>query len=439
MKRESSLPTRHIWVLVHRYVGLFMALFLIVVGLTGSLLAFYGELERTLNPQFVVAETSGPRLDAASLVEKAESFAPRARVEALWLGDRGAAAQVAMSARTDPATGQPFRLGFDHLALDPFTGAVLGQYTWGAIGESWTNLMAFVYKLHYTLALDEAGSWILGIVALVWTIDCFVAFYLTLPPVPRKSRDLSVQWLRRFRFSASIAPRTFWKRWKPAWQVKWRGSATRINFDLHRAGGLWLWAMLLIFAWSSVYMNLGPVYTRVTQLVLDYQNPWKELPERDTPLERPALDWRRAETLGRELMTRAPAEHGFRVESPVSLRVDRTHGVYVYQVRSSLDIGDRYGETRVFFDADTGEQRLLSLPSGQHAGNTVTAWLFALHTAKVFGLPYRILVCLLGFAIVMLAATGIVIWLQKRRAGRLHLQRGRGLPRLLPVRNGEKP
>jgi len=36
--------TRGFWVLAHRYAGLFMAFFLIVAGLTGSILAFDGEI-----------------------------------------------------------------------------------------------------------------------------------------------------------------------------------------------------------------------------------------------------------------------------------------------------------------------------------------------------------------------------------------------------------
>nr|WP_306306218.1 PepSY domain-containing protein [Methylomonas koyamae] len=57
--------------------------------------------------------------------------------------------------------------------------------------------------------------------------------------------------------------------------MKWRGSAYRINFDLHRAGGLWLWLLLLVFAWSSVYMNLSDsVYAPVTRtLVGEYHEP----------------------------------------------------------------------------------------------------------------------------------------------------------------------
>jgi uncharacterized iron-regulated membrane protein len=78
--------------------------------------------------------------------------------------------------------------------------------------------------------------------------------------------------------------RSFWARWKPAWLVKTNASTYRLNFDLHRAGGLWLWGVLLVFAWSSVYMNLwDTVYTHATRLVFTYHEPWTELPLLETP------------------------------------------------------------------------------------------------------------------------------------------------------------
>ena len=61
----------------------------------------------------------------------------------------------------------------------------------------------------------------------------------------------------------------------------------------------------------------------------------------------------------------------------------------------------------------------LDLPTGEHSGNTVTYWLRALHMADVFGLPYRIFVCVLGLIITMLSVTGVYIWWKKRKA-RLH-------------------
>ncbi len=178
--------------------------------------------------------------------------------------------------------------------------------------------------------------------------------------------------------------------------------------------------MLLIFAWSSVSMNLwDTVYTKATQLVFEFHAPWTDLPELDKPLEQPAIGWPQAISIAETLMNKTAIEQGFNVEQPIAIWLNRELGVYVYSVRSSRDIQDKQGSTRVFFDANTGEQRLLLLPSGQYNGNTITTWLMALHMANVFGLPYRIFVCVLGLSIILLSVTGIVIWLRKRRATRL--------------------
>ena len=85
-------------------------------------------------------------------------------------------------------------------------------------------------------------------------------------------------------------------------------------------------------------------------------------------------------------------------------------------MRSSRDIQDRRGVTRVYFDANTGELRLATLPTGQWNGNTVTSWLYALHMGNIFGLTWRIFVCVMGFVITLLSVTGIVIWMKKRQA-----------------------
>ncbi|MDO9106824.1 MAG: PepSY-associated TM helix domain-containing protein [Methylovulum sp.] len=392
------MKIRPFWVFIHRYAGLAMTIFLVIVGLTGSLLAFYAELEQALNPQFFAEAQGRPPLSPIVLIEQAERLAPQAQVESVWLNPE--ATHIPVSPRTNPATGQPYELDFDQLLLNPYTGEELGRRTWGDIYQGWVNLMPFVYKLHYSLALGELGGWILGITALVWTLDCFIGFYLTLPAKAN-----------------TPGRRPFWQRWRPAWQIKWRGSAFRINFDFHRAGGLWLWIALLVFAWSSVYMNLGDtVYKAAMQTVSDFHEPWTDIPDLNKPLENPAINWHDAYRIGNEAMARAAATQGFTVENPAGFWLNRAKGFYVYTVRSSLDFQDHSGQTRVVIDASTGEQKMLLLPHGQYNGNTITSWLAALHMANVFGMPYRIFVCVLGLVIVMLSVTGVVIWLKKRRA-----------------------
>ncbi|MEL0253529.1 MAG: PepSY-associated TM helix domain-containing protein, partial [Novosphingobium sp.] len=49
--RRFALPRRATWVVVHRWAGLTLALFLAVAGLTGSLLPWIEELEAATAPQ----------------------------------------------------------------------------------------------------------------------------------------------------------------------------------------------------------------------------------------------------------------------------------------------------------------------------------------------------------------------------------------------------
>lgn len=75
------MTTRNFWVHIHRYVGLAMTVFLIIVGLTGSVLAFYQELDRWLNPELLtVPVRDTPMLDPFVLRERAEALEPRIHV-----------------------------------------------------------------------------------------------------------------------------------------------------------------------------------------------------------------------------------------------------------------------------------------------------------------------------------------------------------------------
>ncbi|WP_400770731.1 PepSY domain-containing protein [Methylosinus sporium] len=105
--------------------------------------------------------------------------------------------------------------------------------------------------------------------------------------------------------------------------------------------------------------------------------------------------------------------NGFTVDRQVALAAERSEGRYRYSAHSSLDIGEKYGSTSVYFDAYSGELLSLDAPSGRRSGNTLTTWLMELHMANVFGLPYRIFVGLLGGGVAMLSVTGVTILVEE--------------------------
>jgi len=415
---------------LHRWTGLAMAGFLFVVGLTGAALAFNSELEHVFAPGlFATPRPSVPMLDLATLAELAVPVAaPKARVLGVTRTETDQV-QVGVTPTIDPATGQPFALDYTQLYVDPWTGAELGRRRRGDLSQGLVNVMPFLYLVHWTLTphASVTGSLVLGVVAIAWSLDCFVAFCLTLP----------------------ITRRAFWRRWRLAWRIRRRGSAYRLNFDLHRATGLWLWSLLFVFAWSSVMFNIRPVYETVTSALVDYRSPRTVYAEQLTRPHReaPGLGWHEALAVGRRLMAEQAAVHKFRVIEPLGLDYSPRIGAYTYEVRSTRDVFERApkgGSTSVVFDADSGAIVLLSMPTGERTGNTIESWLYALHMARVGGRPYQILTFVVGLAVSGLSLTGVYIWWKKRgfrrwiAARRLSGYRNdRGVKPIAPPRDDE--
>lgn len=400
-----------------------MAGFLIVAAVTGSLVAYMDELDALISPQLRVATPPTPAaqpLDPMVLREAALAHAPGARV--IWLPlrikpDRTVRVSVI------PAAAD----GNDEIFVDPYTAKVVGESQWGDITQGWHNLMAFIYRLHFSLALGSAGFTFFGIVALVWTIDCFIGAWLTLP-------------VRRRRTPPDAAPavngKSWWARWWPAWKLRWGAGSYKLNFDLHRAGGLWLWAMLFVLAWSSVAFNLLEVYAPVTRHLLSQQEAQPQrshiaaLPQ---PRLHPDMTLEQARAWGRRMIVQQASLRGFTVEREEGLGYDARRGVYTYLVRTSRDIRERHGgNTRLFFDSNTGEFRGLYLPTGEAAGDTFTTWITTLHMGAMWGWPLQLFICLMGVIITVLSVTGVVIWWKKRVAR----TRPRISPRAAPIRSG---
>lgn len=401
---EISAPPgglRHVALLVHRYVGLLMAVFLLVAGVTGTVLVFYEELDAAVSPELLRTPTPPPGaepLDPFVLHEKVRGQLPEGQeLESLILDvEPGKASSTWIE--VEEGTWRQF-------FVDPFTGAVLGSRSWGDLSEGSKNLMPFLYRLHYSLALGDVGIVLFGVVALLWTIDCFVGAYLTLPGRTLPSRQGE---------RAGRSPAAWLRRWVPAWLVR-TNKLFSFVFTWHRASGLWVWALLLVFAWSGVGLNLQSVYQPVMGALFGMKEGVHEgLPELPEPYPEPGLTLREAYAQGRRLMALEADRRGFDVKRELRLLHAADHGVFVYSVESSLDISTKYPRTELYFDDQDGHLVGFEAATGISAGNTLSSWLINLHLAAVGGLWYRILVSVLGLGVAALTVTGVWIWWRKR-------------------------
>lgn len=385
-------------VAVHRYAGLAMAGFLAVAALTGIPLAFYPELDAALNPSlFRVVPRGHPPLGPDALAARLDAALPAASIVGFdYRPSPRDSVRVLVAPRRAGGAGASPPLGYDEVFADPYDGRVLGMRAWGAARADAAHLMPFVYQLHYSLHLPgRVGVVLMGTVALLWMVDCFAGFYLTLP---------------------AAAGRGWWLRWGTAWRIKRGASGVRLNLDLHRASGLWFWPVAFVLAMTSATLNLdGEVARPAVRVFSDLSpDPFDRLPALSEP-RAPAIGYAAAVAAAQAALD---PESAGDPASYVSHLAD--HGAYWIAFTPAGKANGFFvlRFAHVFVDAASGAVLAHRSYARGTAGDKFMDWQFPLHSGQVLGLPGRILVGLSGVAVAALSITGVIVWWHKRRARR---------------------
>lgn len=384
-------------VVLHRWCGLFIAGFLFIAGLTGAVIAWDHELDEWANPQLfqaVSGATEDP-LAPLELARRAEVADPRLRVSFVPLTlEPSHTTMLGVAARIDPATGAPYPLGFNQLAMDPATGQAQGQRQWGRISLSREHLLPFLYKLHYTMHIPkgwdiEWGVWLMGVVSAVWIADCFLALWISFPNA---------------------------RSWRKSFSFRLRQGSAKLNFDLHRSGGVWIWALLLMLAVTSVSLNLG---NQVMRPLVSVFSPLTPTPfqlregsrarEQAEPLLNREQAIAAAEAEGRRRGWTAPAGSLFYAQR------FGIYGVAFFTPENDRD-DNGMGNEVLYLDGDTGAIVGDKVPGHGTAGDAFMQAQLPLHSGRILGTPGRVLMSFMGVFVAALSLTGSLIWVRKRRA-----------------------
>src|ERR1700678_3848980 len=110
-----AVTARKVVLQIHPYLGLFGAVFLVILGVTGSVMAFEGDIDHWLNPNLWYVTARANPLPEGELIGKVErQFAP-ARVGAVEIPQQRNLVQV-MQLSTGPA-----------VYVNPYDGSILGR------------------------------------------------------------------------------------------------------------------------------------------------------------------------------------------------------------------------------------------------------------------------------------------------------------------------
>jgi uncharacterized iron-regulated membrane protein len=370
---------RQAWLRLHRWLGLALGAWFVLMGLTGSLLVFYPTLDRALNPQIAVAaqcrapDRWQPVLDALQAAEP--GLSGRWRLE--LPRDPG----IPVYARYHDSVAAA-RLHAPLLfTVDPCTLQVVRRGRWG------DTLMTFIYDLHYQLLLQAPGRELVGWGGVLLLVSL--------------TSGLILWWPRR--------------RWWPALRPQWRRGSARGTWDLHTRGGLYGLPLLGLLTLTGVLLAWpARVEPWVAALSDVRAAPATAVEARDEP--RISAD--QAMDVARRAL---PAAEPRWLDTP-----DGAAGSYRIRLRQPGEPGNRFPHSYVWVDPYDG--RVLALRDAQHrsSGEAFLAWLHPLHDGEALGLAGRWLVLLGGLLPVLLMGTGWLRWRQKQRGD--PLRRGSSVP-----------
>jgi uncharacterized iron-regulated membrane protein len=352
----------------HLYLGLSLGLLFSLIGITGSLLVFYLDIEAVLEPPTSSAMTTPSAIDLDAVLARLRSQFPQRegawRIEMPLHSDDSLRVRYQKPIERSHAFFAPFLL-----TLHPHTLEITQQQYWGDSGMTW------IYDLHYSLLLGQNGQHIVGFAGMFLLISLLTGLYLWWPQARHALKAL-----------------------KPVI----RSPSVKRVYDLHVLSGIYGWIVLFAVSLTGVVL----VWPQETRAILSQVTPVQAPPS--VPSNANAAPLLSLQEAVRLAHSRFPAAEVRWVQSsgakgePISLRL--------YQ---SGEPSRRFPKTQIWLHPQTGAilatRNAFDLPWSE----SVLNWAHPLHNGEALGLTGRWIVLTSGLLLPLIGGTGLIRWRQK--------------------------
>lgn len=347
---------------IHSWMGLIAGLGLLVIGLTGSILVFKGEIDMLLSPEStVIPDRSKERLNHDEIVAAVQKNMPGHLVMG-WKPRYTPGGADAMYIVPKGATEG------DKYYIDPTTGSSLGSMS---SAGSFTDL---ALKLHYTLLGGHVGEALAGIFAAMLCLLGISGFWLY---------------------------RSFWR---TLFLLRWGRTIRIFCSDFHKMVGISSMIFNLILGFTGAWWNLSHMISHVFE---DHEEEHEEQPINGPYYSSGISLEAMIATLSEQYPNFTPGFIGFPYSEgdPVSLS-----GKFDGQnfLRSDFN-------TRATFDPQTGTLKKVVPIHEQGAWDQIEASFIPLHFGNFGGLAVKILWCLGGLTPAILSITGFIMWAKRKK------------------------
>ncbi|MCC6343422.1 MAG: PepSY domain-containing protein [Bryobacterales bacterium] len=374
VNKPRTLAPRKWLFQIHLWVGLFVGLYAIAIGVSGTILVFREEIvESSLHQYREVPTPRGAPLAAGDEIVAAVRKAS---------GHKGT---ITLKFPREPghAIEATFFTGnfMHYVFVDPYTGRALAEVIPGGAALRWLD------TLHSNFFLKRTGRVINGIGGLL-----LVLLALT---------GICIWWPGR-------------RLWRRRLTIDFRARLKRLNWDIHHSLGFWGLAAIVIVSFSGVYFTWPRIYSGAVARYFPLGKP--EPPPR---IER------------RPGAPRAPIDAFL---AAANQAVPEGGPVWRINIPGSTDSpvrvlkrgdGDPAYRTATTITLDPYTSRVLRVDryADHTTGDKIVAWIGPLHIGNFGGFPVKLLYALTGLLFPTLFITGFIMWwdrVARRRLRALH-------------------
>jgi uncharacterized iron-regulated membrane protein len=361
-RRPQQLFIRRLNFQIHLWVGIILTLYMVIIGVTGSVLVYRPELERVcgLKPWQNLRSTERPA-HIETVVENLKAAYPRAHIVSVEAPTENEATFVAV------VQGR----GRARVACEPKEGKVLGIF------PEQHNWLSFTRELHETLLfpIHRTGRVLNGVGG---------GFLLLL-----NATGMVIWW-------PGI------RNWKRALTVDFRRNWRRVNFDLHVAVGFWTILIASFWAFSGIYFAWpGQIFQFVESFspVISARPPAISVaPEFAVPEFDLGALVKQAQTIDPGT-TLAGVDFPYSRRAPLAILMRRGNG-----------FGREYVDT-VYFNPYNGKYiSTWRYGVNQSVGDWIIWSQVPLHFGTYWGFWVKLVWALCGLAIPLLAVTGLLMY-----------------------------
>jgi len=359
--------------IVHSWLGLLTGLFLLLLGLSGSILVFRHELDRLANRSLLTV--SPPSVSSVANQPVRQPLARCYQTITRRYPNLDGIAWLNPNAGPDDA--YDFRLYQNDVRLltydlglisfDPYTGAILRE---GKSSEFRPSLIEWLLQFHFSFQAGVPGAALTALFGLT-----MLGSLLTGLVVYRK-----MIW-KVITFRVGIN------------RKNWR----TISSDVHRVVGVWSLGLNAVIFFTGFWMNLFAFKAKTWQTELIPTRP-------NTPMVVSA------DTLFRQALQAMPTLQPSYVYLPT--QPERKFSVRGYQADQWVLWG---AANSVSIDPFTGQLLTVRRLADLSLGERVEATFFPLHVGNYGGLPIKILYVLIGLTPGLLSVTGFMLWWRRAR------------------------